>query len=141
MRFLKSIAELIQTGVYHMSPGLEFKPPNERDYLGRFLAGQLPLEKETCLFILVNVLDFFMTYILLTTGAFRESNAVAAYFWNHWGPRGMLYFKLGLVLFVCLISQLIALKSHAKARFVLNLGTIVVSCVVVYSLMIYLRAQ
>lgn len=98
------------------------------------LTGQLPLEAETSMFILVNVLDFFMTYWLLMTGSFRESNPVAEYFLNHWGPvKGMLFFKLALVTFVCLVTQLIALKDVEKARWVLRLGIVVVVFVVLYS--------
>ncbi len=91
------------------------------------------------MFILVNVIDFFMTYWLLMTGSFRESNPIADYFLRHWGPvKGMLYFKLALVTFVCLITQLIALKDVEKARWVLRLGIVVVTLVVLYSLRLLL---
>lgn len=104
------------------------------------LLGKLPLEGETSAFILVNVLDFLMTYLLLISGMFRESNPVADYFLRHWGPvKGMLYFKLSLVTFVCVLAQVIALKDLAKARLVLHIGIVVVSAVVVYSLTLYLR--
>lgn len=107
--------------------------------LKNLLLGRLPLEAETSMFILVNVLDFFMTYLLLVSG-FRESNPFADYFLRHWGPiRGMLYFKLAVVTFVCLLSQIIALKDIEKARWVLNIGTVIVSAVVIYSLTLYLR--
>ena len=53
---------------------------------------RLPLEHETALFILVNVLDFATTYYMLMhrdSGdvSFFESNPVARYFLNHWGVR------------------------------------------------------
>ena len=121
---------------------MSYRPPKDVDSspLKKLLLGQLPLEGQTTMFILVNVLDFFMTYLLLVSGMFRESNPVADYFLARWGPiKGMLYFKLGLVVFVCIITQLIALKDERKAAWVLNFGTILVSCVVVYSLSLYLR--
>ncbi|MBT5018641.1 MAG: hypothetical protein HON04_07835 [Planctomicrobium sp.] len=115
-------------------------PTDEQDSgAKRLLLGQLPLEAETSMFILVNVIDFFMTYWLLMTGSFRESNPIADYFLRHWGPvKGMLYFKLALVTFVCLITQLIALKDVEKARWVLRLGIVVVTLVVLYSLRLLL---
>ncbi|TWT58457.1 hypothetical protein KOR42_18320 [Thalassoglobus neptunius] len=105
------------------------------------LIGHLPLEAETAMFILVNVLDFLMTYLLLSTGKFRESNPIAEFFLHRWGPvQGMLYFKLSLVVVVCVIAQIIALKKPATARWLLNFGTVIVVGVVVYSLTIFLRA-
>lgn len=90
------------------------------------------------MFILVNVLDFLMTYLLLWSGMFRESNPIANYFLARWGPiKGMLYFKLVLVTFVCLVAQLIALKDERKAALVLNFGSCVVSLVVAYSAWLY----
>ena len=124
-----------------MTKGLDksSKRREPRSFKDLFL-GQLPLESETSMFILVNVLDFFMTYWLIAAGNFREANPVAKYFLDHWGPvKGMLYFKLSLVTIVCIITQIIALKDVGKAAWVLKFGTIVVSCVVVYSLTLYLR--
>ncbi|WP_417847699.1 DUF5658 family protein [Thalassoglobus sp.] len=110
--------------------------------LKRLLLRQLPLEAETSMFILVNMIDFFMTYWLLQADLVRESNPIANYFLAHWGPiKGMLYFKLGLVVVVCLIVQVVALKDLKKAAWVLNFGTVVVSGVVIYSLILYLRAS
>ncbi len=117
----------------------ESPEPREMSLKG-FIFGQLPLEAETTMFVLVNMIDFFMTYWLLASGMFRESNPIASYFLNHWGPvKGMLYFKLGLVVIVCVITQLIALKDVKKARWVLNFGTVAVVCVVLYSLRLFLN--
>ena len=115
--------------------------PKFRDKsLKGFVFGQLPLEAETTRFVLVNMIDFFMTYWLLASGMFRESNPIAAHFLHHWGPvKGMLYFKLGLVVIVCVITQLIALKDVNKARWVLNFGTVAVVIVVLYSLRLLLN--
>ncbi len=108
--------------------------------LKRIFLGDLPLEAETSFFILVNVIDFFVTYWMLAVGGFRESNPVAAYFLHRWGPvKGMLIFKLSLVTFVILVSQLIALKRPETARRLLIFGSLAVAGVVVYSLMLYSR--
>lgn len=111
----------------------------------RLLLGKLPLEHETAMFILVNVLDFFMTYWMLMhrpqgRGVFIEANPIARYFLDHWGPiKGMLGLKLCVVGVVCVIAQLIALKKLETARLLLRVGTAAVAVVVVYSLTVYLR--
>ena len=116
--------------------------------LGRLLyfgfRQRLPLEHETALFILVNVLDFATTYYMLMhreqgDGSFYESNPVAQYFLNHWGVKGLLLFKMAVVAFVCVVAQIVATKKAGSARLLLVAGTIVVSIVVVYSLKLFLH--
>ncbi len=107
----------------------------------------LPLETETTQFLLVSVLDYLMTYVLLYYGhlagsplqhAIIESNPVARYFIHHWGLiKGLLGFKLGIVLMVCLITQIIARRRLQTAAFVLNLGTALTALVVLYSLWLF----
>ena len=99
-----------------------------------FLFTELPLETETCFFILANALDVVMTYLLLNHGPeFQESNGVARYFLDRFGFSGMICFKFVLVAFVAVVTQLIA-RSHLKtARTVLVAGTAIVGAVVVYS--------
>jgi len=102
---------------------------------------QLPLQNETSYFILVNVLDFVMTYILLQSNqAAIESNPFADFFYQRWGFPGMIAFKLGLVAAICVLSQAVAVKSIRKARFILVAGIVIVSLVVAYSVSLYLRA-
>lgn len=124
------------------------KKSPHRSPLGRlFFWGfrqKLPLETETTVFILVNVLDFAMTWWMLMhrelgLGDFYESNPVARYFLDHWGVKGLLMFKMAVVAFVCLIAQIVATKKESSARFLLVVGTIVVSAVVIYSLRMFLR--
>lgn len=125
------------------SPSPEQKPDesaSKQGPLGKIFLSQLPLEKETSQFILVNVLDFFMTYWLLMSGEFRESNPVAAYFLHSWGPvKGMLLYKLSLVTVVCLIAQIVALKRLETARRLLRFGTLVAACVVIYGVTLFVR--
>lgn len=93
---------------------------------------ELPLQNETSYFILANMLDFFMTYMLLAKGA-METNPVADFFYKNWGHVGMLAFKLVSVAFICILAQIIAKKSIGHARFVLVVGTLIVGAVVIYS--------
>lgn len=95
---------------------------------------QLPLETETCFFILANALDVFMTYLLLNHGPeFQESNWLANYILSHYGFRGMIYFKFALVAFVTVTAQVIARVRPRTAKIVLNTGTAIVAAVVIYS--------
>jgi Domain of unknown function (DUF5658) len=122
------------------------KQPNaaksRRTTVGGFLfRDRLPLEKETCWFILVNVLDFFASFVLFRRRGFGETNPVAKWFIDGWGlVKGMLVYKLGLVALVCVVVQLIALKSVAAARRVLYFGILAVAVVVAYSLTLLWRA-
>lgn len=116
------------------------KPSSRRGPLSKVFLSQLPLETETTQFILVNVLDFFMTYWLLMSGGFRESNPVAAYFLHSWGPvKGMLLYKLSLVTTVCLIAQIVATQRLETARWLLRFGTLVTACVVIYGVTLFVR--
>lgn len=93
----------------------------------------LPLETETCFFILANALDAIMTRVLLNFEQFRESNAIADYVLDRFGMSGMIAFKFIIVTMVVLIAQLIAPRKMHVARYLLIGGTILVSLVVVYS--------
>ncbi len=124
------------------------KKTHHRSPIGRLyfwgVRQKLPLETETTIFILVNVLDFAMTWWMLMhremgLGNFSESNPVARYFLDHWGVKGLLMFKMAVVAFVCIIAQIVATKREASARFLLVVGTIVVSAVVIYSLRLFLN--
>lgn len=100
---------------------------------------QLPLEKETVWFVLVSALDVFMTYLLIRQPDFTEGNPVAAYFLNHWGVKGMIYYKFFMVAFVAVIAQVIARSREDIATRLLQFATVVVGGVVIYSLVLYLR--
>ncbi len=132
-----------------MTPiGALMKKSKHRNPLGRLFQwgfrDKLPLESETAIFILVNVLDFVTTYYMLMhremgEGNFYESNPIARYFLDLWGVKGLLMFKMAVVAFVCVIAQIVATKRVASARFLLVVGTIVVSYVVVYSWRLFLH--
>ena len=69
--------------------------------LRKIVGGELPLETETCRFVLISLLDLFMTFLLLyfsNRGMMRnvvvESNPVARYFISGWGTTGLVWFKI-----------------------------------------------
>ena len=103
----------------------------------------LPLQRESCLFLIVSVLDVMMTCLLLgdlmgVTGEtiFYESNPVARYFLEGWGLAGIIFFKFGMVAFIEVISHIVAIKNVAAGRRLLEFGTLIVSFVVIYSLLL-----
>ncbi len=97
-------------------------------------------EQETLRYVLVSSLDFFMTYIMLRSNPkFVEANVVARFFLYGWGVKGLIYFKLGMVALVCVISQIVAHKRPRVAKWLLNWATVVVAGVVIYSLVLFLR--
>jgi hypothetical protein len=111
--------------------------PRQRSH--SWLGTHLPLETETSRYVLVSALDVFLTYLLIRQPHFTEANPLALYFINHWGVKGMVWFKFGLVAFVCVLSQAIARHKPEAACRLLNFATLVVGAVVAYSVMLYLR--
>ncbi len=103
-----------------------------RTAVNRVLKEQLPLQNETTYFILVNVLDIFLTYLLLVVGAV-ESNPIANFFLERWGFSGMIAYKMVMVAFVCVLAQIVARRNLPRARMLLWLGCLIVGAVVLYS--------
>ena len=103
-----------------------------------FFVRQLPLQNETTVFILVNVLDIFMTHRLLSLGGI-EANPIANFFIRRWGFNGAIGFKLILAATVCVIAQVVATKKLNTAKRLLIVGTLIVSCVVIYSVGLYMK--
>ena len=96
---------------------------------------------ETTLFVVVSVFDIVMTHRLIRTGRFHESNPVAKFFYDHWDMNGMIFFKMGMVAFVVVLTQVIAHRHPLRAVWVLRLAICVVSVVVIYSLLLLLRSR
>ena len=108
--------------------------------LRKIVGGELPLETETCRFVLTSLLDLFMTFLLLyfsNRGMMRnvvvESNPVARYFISGWGTLGLVWFKIGMVTLIVLVAQIIATRRPSVAQFTLNGATLFVGSVVAYS--------
>ena len=108
--------------------------------LRKIVGGELPLETETCRFVLISLLDLFMTFLLLyfsNRGMMRnvvvESNPVARFFISGWGTTGLVWFKIAMVTLIVLAAQAIASRRPAVAQLVLNGAILFVGSVVVYS--------
>ncbi|WP_092048803.1 DUF5658 family protein [Planctomicrobium piriforme] len=115
------------------------KAKGAADWLHLLFRHHLPLESETAVFILVNVLDYTMTYWMLMHG-FRESNPIANWFLAGWGAaKGLLLYKFALITTVVLICQIVYTKRPHTARLLLTFGSLGVFFVVVYSLMLYVN--
>jgi len=114
------------------------KVDDSRHWFWRVFFQQLPLQNETTTFILVNVLDVFMTYMLMRFGAI-EANPIANFFFKRWNFDGMIFFKMGMVAVVAVLAQIVARRDLKKARFLLYVGTLIVGTVVVYSAILFAR--
>ena len=68
-----------------------------------------------------------------TPNGMMEANPIANFFLDRWGFSGMIAFKMAIVAFVCVLSQIIAKSNLQRARMLLWLGIIIVGSVVVYS--------
>ena len=107
----------------------------------------LPLERETSWFIFANAVDVFMTCVLFHLfpkgeGARPfgiETNPIAGMFWHDSSLTGLVYFKFAMVTVVVVIAQIVASRRIEVARKLLNLGTLIVSGVVVYTIVLLLR--
>ena len=113
------------------------KPQTEHNWKNLFV-GQLPLQTETTAFIFVNCLDIFLTYIVIRFGG-MEANPIANYFTLRWGFYGAIGFKLAIVAIVTVIAQIVAIKKMESARFLLIAGTVMVGCVLVYSVFLFMK--
>ncbi len=102
------------------------------NYSQSFMTRKLPLQDATSFFILINTLDIFMTYVLISLGAI-EANPIANYFLERYKFNGLIFFKLVIVAVVCVIAQIIAANSIRKGRDLLNFGSLLVGAVVAYS--------
>ncbi len=96
----------------------------------------LPLESETSWFVLLNLCDIVATFLLLGRNGryhYSESNPIARWFYEGWGIRGMVWFKLGMVALVIVTTQIVARQNRELARAVLVFGCAVVAGVFLYS--------
>ncbi len=106
--------------------------PRQYRYAQNFMTRKLPLQDQTTMFILINTLDIFMTYVLISLGAI-EANPIANYFFRQYNFNGLIFFKLVIVAAVCVIAQIVASTSIRKGKSLLNFGSLLVGSVVAYS--------
>lgn len=108
---------------------------------GGIWTGRFAYEAETVLYLVLSLADLMMTYFLLVQNLgnleFVESNPVAQAFLNHWGIRGMIYFKFAMVGIVCVVTQIIARYRPFTARLLLWFAIVVMIYVLFYSVRLY----
>ncbi len=103
------------------------------------LQGLLSFEKS--MFVIANIMDIVMTSMLLSTGQFIESNPIAAHILEDWGLTGMIAYKLIIVSIVMLIANIISIWKINTSKSLLHFGTLAVSGVVSYSILLMMNYQ
>lgn len=93
------------------------------------------------MFVIANTMDIGMTSMLLGTGQFIESNPIAAHILNDWGLSGMIAYKLIIVSIVMLIANIISIWKINTSKQLLHFGTLAVSAVVSYSILLMMNYQ
>lgn len=115
--------------------------PAPKSTVGSILFGKFFFEAETTFYVVLSIADLLLTNFLLRQNVpglqFVESNPVARYFLDHWGPKGMIYFKFSMVALVCLVTQIIARYRPFTARLVLLFAIVTMLYVVIYSVRLY----
>ena len=106
----------------------------------------LQYESELSWFILVGALDVFMTYLILrysaegrTQNILVEGNPLARWILQQWGIQGMVIFKFIMIGVVSVIAEVVGRFRPTVGRSLLQLGTLVVGGVVVYSFLLLQR--
>src|SRR5438876_185964 len=91
-----------------------------RSWLRSLFTSHFVLADETTVFILVNALDFFVTYVLLAWPGFAgfEANPVARKMF-HWGFRYLIAFKFGLATLAVVCCEVVARRNRRLGRVVL----------------------
>ena len=90
------------------------------------------------LFVGVSVMDVVLTFCLLNTGSFYESNPIANQILQHWGFLGMTLYKLLIVSSVMMIANIISIWRVNTSRFLLAFGTVATAMVVAYSVFLFI---
>lgn len=116
------------------------KRRQQPESLWSFVTRKLPLQDETTYFILVNALDIFLTYLILKKDGV-EANPIANLFYKIGDIQGMVAFKMVIVAVVCVIAQIVALRSIRSAQRLLWFGTAAIGFVVLYSIFLLARIQ
>ena len=97
------------------------------------------LEFEKTMFVVINLMDVVMTFLLLNSGSFYESNPIADFVLQRWGIVGMTLFKLSVVGVVLTIANLVAIWRLETSRNLLRFGSLLVGSVVAYSVFLLMR--
>ena len=115
---------------------LQFGLPYEPD---RTASKRLLLRAST-FFVLASLADLALTIYLIRhpSSSFYESNPIASWVLFTWGISGMTIYKLSLVSLVCLIAYIIAFERRDIAQKLMSSASLIVSCVVLYSLVLFI---
>jgi hypothetical protein len=98
------------------------------------------LESEIAWLLLVSILDILITTALLHRGPqFVESNPLAAWFFRRYNVAGLVLYKFVLISAVVVIAELVERIRPGRGKFVLRIGIIAASGVVIYSILLHLR--
>lgn len=124
----------------HSKPRPTKRKDGPKESFWSFVTRKLPLQDETAYFILVNALDIFLTYLILRNEG-TEANPIANFFYRIGNIQGMVAFKMVIVAFVCVVAQVVALRSIRTAKRLLWLGIIAIGFVVFYSIILLARIQ
>ncbi|MBN2450925.1 MAG: hypothetical protein JXR77_11080, partial [Lentisphaeria bacterium] len=100
---------------------------------------RLPLEHETSVFLLLNVVDLLLTLGMVCSGHFAEANPLARRVITAWGLRGLIVYKMGAVAGICLLAQVLERNSGGLGRRILNLGSVAMGLVIGYSLWLLMQ--
>ena len=116
---------------------------SESDRPARFWTARVQLPAGSFAFIVLNLADLVLTYMILThqdTWGY-ETNPVARYWHGLWGLPGLVFMKFNLVAIVLVICQMLHKYRPRLARRLLMLCCIIVGVVVCYGLAMLLTYE
>ena len=114
---------------------IEMKPPKQN-----ILILKLKFHTEYALFIVLNMLDVFLTMLIIGRGGV-EVNPLARWFLMHTGKAGFLIYKIVLMLFVIALCELVARKRKRVARLLIWFGILALLGVVAISAIRYVNTM
>lgn len=84
-------------------------------------------------FLLMNLLDIYLTNYFLTNTAIAEANPIGHYLYEHWGLLGLFFIKFASILVVWIICRKIYTLKPDTAHRLAQLATFLLALVVIYS--------
>ena len=84
-------------------------------------------------FLLMNLLDIYLTDYFLTNTAIGEANPIGDYLYDHWGIFGLFFIKFISILIVWMICRKIYTVKPDTAHKLAQISTFLLMVVVIYS--------
>ncbi len=107
--------------------------------LGAYFRETSRVQNLACWFVALSLGDLLMTYVLLQEGPhFRESNAIAQFFFRRWNILGMTLFKVAVVIVVVALGEVIERHRPGWGRLVLLAGCGAAAYAIVRGMRLYL---